>query len=151
MRRRPPAKSHAPAARNTSVFVDTSAWIAFLSARDQNHDQADLIFRTIIGRREQLLTTNLVVAEVHRLILHRVGIRAAATALTRVSSSRRVRVVYPAAAHDAAARLWLGRLSDQVITYTDATSFAVMEAERCAQVATFDRDFTIAGFEIIRA
>jgi uncharacterized protein len=132
------------------VFVDSSAWIAFLSARDQNHDEADLIFRAVIGRRDQLLTTNLVIAEVHRLILHRVGIRAAATALTRVSSSQRVRILYPSAAHDVAARRWLERLSDQVITYTDATSFAVMEAERCAQVATFDRDFTIAGFEVIR-
>ena len=37
---------------------------------------------------------------------------------------------------------------DQRITYTDAASFAVMDAERCRVAMSFDRDFRVAGFEL---
>jgi predicted nucleic acid-binding protein len=32
------------------------------------------------------------------------------------------------------------------ISYTDAVSFPVVEAENCTAVMTFDDDFAIAGF-----
>ena len=38
------------------------------------------------------------------------------------------------------------KLANQAITYTDAASFAVMEALRCTEALTFDHDFLIAGF-----
>ena len=47
---------------------------------------------------------------------------------------------------DRRAREWLDKLADQTITYTDAASFAVMEALRCTEALTFDHDFLIAGF-----
>jgi predicted nucleic acid-binding protein len=49
------------------------------------------------------------------------------------------------------AREWLAKLDDQVITYTDAVSFAVMTARRCRFALSFDSDFVIAGFELWRA
>ena len=33
-----------------------------------------------------------------------------------------------------------------VLTYTDAVSFAVMDALRCTVALTFDHDFPVAGF-----
>jgi predicted nucleic acid-binding protein len=134
--------------RPARAFVDSSAWIAFFSARDQNHRAADALFRQAIARRVPLLTTNLIVAEVHRLVLHRAGPPAAAAVLARIEGSPQVRLVFATAAHHQAARAWLARLSDQVITYTDAVSFAVMQAERCSTVASFDHDFVLAGFEV---
>lgn len=93
-----------------------------------------------------MVTTNLVLGEVHRLLLFRAGIRAAATALDRIEASDRVRIVYPTALHHAAARTWMARLDDQRLTYTDAVSFAVMDAVPCAAVLGFDHDFAVAGF-----
>jgi uncharacterized protein len=49
-------------------------------------------------------------------------------------------------AHHEAALGWLRRFPDQRFTYTDATSFAVMERRSCRQVIGFDRHFEIAGF-----
>jgi predicted nucleic acid-binding protein len=100
--------------------------------------------------RVPLVTTNLVLAEVHRLLLFRAGIRAAATALARIEASAAVRIVFATAAHHATAHGWLARLHDQRITYTDAVSFAVMEAMPCVAVLGFDRDFTVAGFRFWR-
>jgi predicted nucleic acid-binding protein len=59
-------------------------------------------------------------------------------------------VHFPAARDHAAARRWLERLAPRPVTYTDAVSFAVMEAVTCRHVLGFDQDFTVAGFTIWR-
>ena len=78
-RPRPTAGGAVPA----RLFVDSGAWIALVSARDQHHAEADAMFRAVATRRIGLLTTNLVLAETHRLLLHRAGIRPALSALDR--------------------------------------------------------------------
>ena len=132
------------------LFVDSSAWIALLSARDRRHGDADAMFRRAAARRARLLTTNLVLAEVHRLLLLWAGVRAAARALDRFEASPLTVVEFATAEHHRAARLWLERLGGQPITYTDAVSFAVMEATRCAAAMSFDRHFARAGFPLWR-
>ena len=128
------------------MLVDSGAWIALFSARDQHHIEAERLFRDAIEGREPMLTTNLVVAEVHRLLLFRAGHRAAATALDRIEASPRVRVEFATAAHHRTARSWLDKLAPHPVTYTDAVSFAVMESLGCAGVISFDNDFVVAGF-----
>ena len=128
------------------VYVDTSAWIAFFSSRDQNHANAERLFREAVSRNALLTTTNLVLAEVHRLILHRVGMAAAALALQRIVSSSRTSVVFASGAHHAAAMAWLARLSGHRVTYADAAGFAVIEDLSCAGFMSFDSDFLLAGF-----
>lgn len=133
------------------LFVDSGAWIALVSARDQHHAEADALFREVVTRRTRLLTTNLVLAEVHRLLLFRAGVQAAAQALDRLEASPLLSIEFATAIHHRAARAWLDRLPDQRISYTDAVSFAVMEAARCAEVLSFDHDFVLAGFTPRRA
>ena len=141
----PPRKLKKTAHR--AVFVDTSGWIAFFSRDDRNHVQADQLIARAIASRKQLLTSNLVLAEVHRLLLFRAGIRAAATALDKIATSPSVDLVLATRELHERARQWLDKLHDQVITLTDAISFAAMEAAHCRTAVTFDRDFWIAGFE----
>jgi len=124
------------------LFVDSSAWIALLSARDRRHGDADAMFRRAAARRARLLTTNLVLAEVHRLLLLWAGVRAAARALDRFEASPLTVVEFATAEHH--------RLGGQPVTYTDAVSFAVMEATRCAAAMSFDRHFARAGFPLWR-
>ena len=144
-----------PARRTASVapdrlFVDSSAWIALLSARDQHHAEAEALLRAAIARRARLVTTNLVLAEIHRLLLFRAGVQAASTALDRVESSPALTLTFPTAEHHAAARAWLSRLGERHLSYTDAVSFAVLDASRCQAVLTFDQDFVVAGFRVLR-
>jgi predicted nucleic acid-binding protein len=130
------------------VFVDSGAWIALLSARDTHHADAERMFRVAVAQRIPMLTTNLVVAEVHRFILFRAGIRPAALAVARIDTSHATSIVFAGAQHHAAARRWLDQLSDQVISYTDAISFAVMQETHCSAVMSFDHDFVVAGFQL---
>ncbi len=139
-----------PAAAPPSLFVDSSAWIALRSLRDQHHADADRMFRDALARRIPLVTTSLVVAETHRLTLFRAGVQPARRFLELVDASSGVTIHFPGTADHAAARRWLDRMSSRPVTYTDAVSFAVMEATGCGHVLGFDQDFAAAGFTLWR-
>jgi predicted nucleic acid-binding protein len=132
-----------------SAFVDSSAFIALLSSRDQYHAQAEQLFRKAAASKKLLLTSNLILSEVHRLVLHRAGISAAAAALNRIESSRLIRIEFATSAHHNSAKEWLARLSGYSISYADAISFAVMNSTHCTEAITFDRHFQTAGFTSI--
>ncbi len=97
-----------------------------------------------------LVTTPLVIAEVHRLTLFRVGVQAALRGVDRIDASPSVTVHFPGPEDHRAARRWLERLAPRPITYTDAVSFAVMEATGCRYVLGFDQDFAAAGYGLWR-
>ena len=143
---RPPRT--APAAAR--LFVDSGAWIALRSRRDQHHAAADRAFRAAIERRLPLVTTNLIIAEIHRLTLFRAGLAPALRALERIDASPSVTVHFATNDDHVAARRWLERLAPRPVTYTDAVSFAVMEATKCTHALGFDEDFAAAGFDLWR-
>jgi predicted nucleic acid-binding protein len=143
---RPPRTAHVVA----RLFVDSGAWIALRSRRDQHHAAADRAFRIAIERRIPLLTTNLVVAEIHRLTLFRAGREPALRALERIDASPSVSIHFATSDDHLAGRGWIERLAPRPVTYTDAVSFAVMEATKCTHVLGFDQDFAAAGFELWR-
>lgn len=133
------------------MFVDSGGWIALLSRRDGHHQEARTLFRKAEAGRRRLCTSNLVLAEVHRFLLFRAGIAPAAAALERIGRVETLAIEFVTRpTHDAAIE-WLGRFADQPFTYTDATSFAVMESHGCRQAITFDRHFEVAGFARWRA
>lgn len=144
--RRPSPESDLP----KRLYVDSGGWIALLSARDQHHSEADRLFRLAAKHRIPLFTSNLVLAEVHRLLLYRAGARAGAVSLRRVLSSHLVHLECATPVHHAAGLEWLERLSEQQVTYTDAVSFAVMESIQCLKAISFDRHFSLAGFALWR-
>jgi predicted nucleic acid-binding protein len=130
------------------VFVDSGAWIALFSARDRHHLEVDRLFREAAERSSRLLTTNLVLAEVHRFQLFHAGAAAAARVLDRIDASRLVTVTFAGRAHHVAARAWLAKLPDQALSYVDAVSFAVMRSERLNVALSFDPHFSLAGFRL---
>jgi predicted nucleic acid-binding protein len=137
---RPPAR----------LFVDSGGWIALRSLRDQHHAEADRLFRDALSRRIPLVTTNLIIAEMHRLTLFRAGLEPAMRALDRIDASASVTIHFATADDHAAARRWLERLAPRPTTYTDAVSFAAMEATRCDAALSFDDDFAAAGLKVWR-
>jgi predicted nucleic acid-binding protein len=132
------------------LLVDSGAWIALRSRRDQHHVEADRMFREALERAIPLVTTNLIVAEAHRLTLHRAGVQAAFKALDRIGASTSVTIHFATADDHAGALEWLERLRPRAVTYTDAVSFAVMKATGCTHVLAFDEDFVAAGFSLWR-
>src|SRR3989440_1308304 len=128
-----------------SLFVDSGAWIALASARDQHHAEADSLFRIAATLRLPLLTTNLVVADVHRFLLHRAGTAVAARALDRLESSPRLAVEFVRPDHHRAARKWLARLRGHPGSHTDAGSLPGMPGRRRRAAPSLDPHFQPAA------
>ena len=113
-----------------------------------DHAAAERAFGAAVERRIPLVTTNLIVAEVFRLTLFRAGREPALRGLDRIDASPSVTVHFATGDDHRAARGWLERLAPRPITYTDAVSFAAIDATKCTHVLGFDADFEAAGFEL---
>jgi predicted nucleic acid-binding protein len=128
-------------------FVDTSAWYPLIVARHPDHARLGSALRTLIRNHRRLVTTNLVVAETHALLLRRVGRTTALTFLQTVGESPNVVVRSSRELEAAAERDWLTRYDDQDFSFADAVSFAVMTERGIRDALTLDHHFVVAGFQ----
>lgn len=133
----------------TELFVDTSAWYPIVVRSHPDHDRLGAALRAHIARRGRVVTSNLVVAESHALVMRRAGIAAGLRFVQLVRASPNVVVESTARLEQAAIADWLARFADQPVSLVDAVSFAIM-AERGTRAAlTLDRRFAIAGVEMV--
>jgi predicted nucleic acid-binding protein len=127
------------------ILVDTSAVYALLDRGDIWHEAASDALRNLkVGRAEPLLTS-FVVAECHALALSRLGPDVARRwLLGNVWPVERVTVE-----DEARATTIIGQYIDKTFSYTDATSFAVMERLGLRKVFAFDPHFQQYGFQVV--
>ena len=130
-------------------FVDTSAWYPLTVTKHPDHARLAAALRALIRDHRRVVTTNLVVAETHALLLRRVGALAALTFVRTVDRSPNVVVRSSRELESAAERDWLTRYNDQDFSFTDAVSFAVMAERRIRGALSLDHHFIVAGFETI--
>lgn len=131
------------------LFVDTSAWFPLVVRSHPDHDRLSVALRANVERRTRIVTSNLVIAESHALIMRRAGIAAGLRFVQLARASPNVVVSSTAQLEDAAVNNWLTRYPDQPFSMVDAVSFAIM-AERGTRAAlTLDRHFAIAGYQMV--
>ena len=133
------------------LFVDASAWIALADADDANHVAAAAVYPNLLKAYRRLVTTNLVIAEAYILIRRELGHKAAMTFLNRLKLSPRIEKVYADAELETQAEEWLQRYDDQLFSYADAVSFALMQRRGITEAFAFDKHFVVAGFTRIPA
>ena len=132
------------------LFLDTSGWYAALEPRESGHVLARERLQAVARAGARLVTTSMVVAEMHAMFLRRAGATAADPFLNLAFDSESYQITYPDAELITAARTqWLSRFSDQGFSLCDAVSFEVMRRERITRALATDRHFAIAGFEIL--
>jgi predicted nucleic acid-binding protein len=128
------------------AFVDTGVWYAAANPRAPEHAACAAALRRAVGRGARLVTTNLVLAECHALLLHRVNRAAALTVLRTLRRPPNVVVASTPELENRAIGDWLERFADQTFSFTDAVSFAVMTDRGIREALTLDRHFATAGF-----
>jgi predicted nucleic acid-binding protein len=131
------------------VLVDSSAWFALSHRRDANYPRAQIIVSHLAANRRILLTTNFVIAEAHALLMNRGGRPLAWHFLRRVTRDGEVALVRVTEAHERRALEVIETYDDKDFSYTDATSFAIMERLGIAEAFSFDRHFVQYGLCVL--
>jgi predicted nucleic acid-binding protein len=127
------------------VLVDTSAVYALLDRDDACHTAAKDSIESLKRTRSEPLLTNFLVAECHALCLARLGAGVARKWL--LSNAWAVERVTPD--DEAVAREIIRKYTDKTFSYTDATSFAVMERLGLRTAFAFDPHFRQYGFQVL--
>jgi len=124
-----------------AVLWDSSAVLALLDDRDENHEAALRIAMRIAKERRPSLITNYLQVECHALLLRKLG-----RALARewlMSDALSVERATPG--DEEQARALLAEYRDKDWSLCDAIAFAVMERRRIRTAFSFDRHFVQYG------
>jgi len=124
------------------IFADTGGFVALLREKDRHHGAA----RAFMVERPLLVTTDYVVDETVTLLLTRVGRPAAERFLDSVVKSRLVRLEMVGGDGFQKGVALFRHHPDKAWSFTDCTSFAVMERLHLTRAFAFDSHFEQCGF-----
>ena len=129
------------------VFVDTSAWIALINARDQLHRQAHNVNARLTQQRVRWVTTEFVLIEVADALSSPPLRQLAIDYLNNLR--RRPHFSIVPVSEELLQWAWdfYSRRLDKDWSLTDCTSFVVMTQEGMTQAFTADHHFEQAGFK----
>lgn len=135
-----------------SVFVDTSGWLAAASIRENHHARVAAVYDELAGRRVRFVTTNLVVAEMHILIVREQGPGAGCALLDAIHADPLYTIITATRELESAATdRWLRPYRDHRFSLTDAVSFEVMRTQRIGEAIALDHHFEVAGYRLLPA
>ncbi len=131
------------------LFVDTSAWYPLAAPRHPDHARLAESLRARVHSGVRVVTTNLVVAETHALLLRRAGHGVALRFVREVRSEPLLVVPSTPNLEVRAVEDWLARFAHQDFSLTDAVSFTVMSERDITEALTLDGHFGVAGFAMV--
>ena len=137
----------------TKTFVDTGAFCAFCDRRDSLHVIAVRQFSLMLKEKYPLITTNFIIDETYTWIRYRLGASEALEFIRKIRASESHRppleiVTISREIEDNAFHM-LEKFADQDLSYTDATSLAVIKERKLSRAFTFDRHFHLLPIELV--
>lgn len=127
-----------------TVFVDTSAFLAFLNAGDQFHAAAVEQWQALLDDGEALLCNNYILIETTAILQHRFGLEAVRTFYDDLLPVVTVSWVDENIHHQATAALLTARRRQ--LSLVDCSAMATLRAHHLTRVFTFDAHFAEYGF-----
>ena len=134
------------------IFVDTWAWYALVDVKDADHTLAQETNEQLLRDGYIFITTNFVLDEAITLIQYNLHHQAAVrfyAMLQQLINDGSVEMIRIEENHELAAWDLLKQYDDQVFSYTDCTSFVVMQALKLTQAFTVDHHFSIMRLTLI--
>ncbi len=122
-------------------MVDTSAIYALLDKSDDMHDQAKKCLYQLAQNKSRVIITNFIVAECHALLASRLNPKIARNWIKQLYWP----VERVAEADEIKALNIILNYEDKSYSYTDATTFAVMERLGINNIFAFDKHFAQYG------
>ena len=131
------------------IFIDTGAFIARHMARDQYHQPAVEYWDIIKIKKESCFTSNFVLDETFTLLGRRAGNKFAAQRALNIYASKLITILRPTREDEIKAIDLFQSLSDQRVSFTDCISFVLMRKEKIKRAFSFDKHFSMLGFELL--
>lgn len=135
------------------IFIDTGAFCAFSDRSDTYHVIAVRQFARVLRDLRPLVTTNFIIDETYTWIRCRQGHQRALEFLQRIREAVRgkPRLDIVTVTRPLEEKAWqlLEKFAEQDLSYTDATSFAVIQDRKLSQAFTFDRHFYLLRVELL--
>lgn len=130
------------------VFVDTSAWLAFILTNDKFHEQIDAELRELYSKSVTIYLTNDIVDETITRLVYDKNLQVAKKFISLLNQGIKEKTI---------TQLWtdesvqleafevLTKYSDHKISLTDATSAVIIDRYNIDAVLTLDSDFKKIG------
>lgn len=130
----------------SSLFLDTSGWLALLHAGDAKHEEADRVWRDLIRRGYHVVLTDWIVAETGNGSARSRDRRRFAGAVRATISDPRVELIVVKEELLHRSLEFFGRHQDKFWGLVDCASFIVMQERGITEAFTSDQHFEQAGF-----
>ena len=131
------------------LFVDTAGWMACADEADCTHKSSCAARDAALEEGQVLVTTDYVMDETLTLIGKRLGLAAAEAWWEQVEGSSRLRWEWIGMPRSERARHLFFRYRDKDYSFTDCTSFVVMQELKLKQALTTDDHFRQMGFQVL--
>jgi predicted nucleic acid-binding protein len=129
------------------VFVDTNGWVGLKHRGDSFWQAATDLNAALLSGGARYVTSNFVLDESYTLLLLRVGHRVAVELGEEIRASRLVTVVHISEELEGEAWSLFKRYSDKEFSFTDCTSFVVMQRRGIWEAFTNDHHFEQVGYQ----
>ena len=128
------------------IFVDTSAWCAYFDKSDSKHHAAiEFIEETTLP----LITSNYIIDETLTLTMNHIGHKCATDIGKKFFAGQIAQFVRITAHDEITAFKLFDKYTDKDFSFTDCTSFVVMERLKIKKAFTFDKHFKQYGKIIV--
>lgn len=126
--------------------MDTGAWYALIDRRDPDHGT---VVPSLQANRGRLVTSNFVMDETLTLLRYRLSWEAAQAFGEQIRAGALARTIRITPADEDSAWAIFTRYRDKSFSYTDCTSFAVIERLKISTALAIDRDFRAYGLRCL--
>lgn len=125
-----------------AVLIDTGAFMAYRNTKDVHHKKADRLLRQALkGEFSTIYTTDYIYDESLTLAVVRTGNKEIATDISNIMSSPRIEMIMIDETILKQATTLFFKFFDKRISFTDATTMAVMQRDGIDKIITFDAHF----------
>jgi predicted nucleic acid-binding protein len=131
------------------IFVDTSAWYAIADPSDNNHQSA-LIYRNQIAKKYHLVISNYILDELYTLLLIHVNYNRAIEMKRKLDILEKRKILevvwIDEKLSELAWQVFETFNQDKQWSFTDCTSYVIMQQLKIREAFTYDHHFSQMGF-----
>ncbi len=128
------------------LLVDTSAWYSLIDAKDPDHAQ---VLQALQKYQNNLLTTNYIADETITLLRYRLGWQYAQQFGELFFTGKLTHTIQVTEQDEKEAWKLFKRYQDKQFSFTDCTSFIIMQRLQISTAITLDSDFKSFGFQCL--